>query len=429
MGALSLLLLAWLRPPGGATSAAVVAGLVALTFPVPWLTTAIWLHLPRLFVSINNTSAPARLFEFLALASAFALAVAAADDRIGRRAWRSILLLLLLAGGGIWSAREDAKIVREASSTATDAGPANAYLRPENLALPRFAYASFAAVPGYASHAHMEPLWENRLLDRATGRVLTANADAAAPRVRPDSEPETLPRLVQSGIWLATSSGHSRVYGLVPALRLDPGRRYALRLDFFHPELLGELQIRDAALFRDYLLPDSGEGMGLPPAPRAFGALPTSSNVAALQQQSPAAIEPQSLLVLLKYSAEKFEFARFWLYAYSPEDLPVRVLSWVPYRAETETAVPAWLETPRVWQRGWRAEVNGRPVATQPSPQNLVMIPIEPGANRVLLTFRPPLWLSAWFWLCLAGWAALLGRVAGQVTRLALGPAAAVPTG
>ena len=419
---LALVLLAWLRPRGGIAFAAALAAVVALTFPVPWLTARIWTHLPRLLLWINNSSPTGRLFEFLGLLAAFALALAAADDRISRRTWPTTLLLVALAGGGAWSAREVAKIVREADSTATDAGPANAYLRPENLALPRFAYASFAAVPGYASHAHMEPLWENRLLDRATGRVLTANADAAAPRVHPDREPETLPRLVRSGVLVATSADHGSVYRLTPQFRLEPGRRYALRLDFLHPETPGQLQFKHADLFRDYLLPDSGQGLGGRLEPRAFGALPTSSGVAALEQRSPVPIEAQQLLVLGKYAGERFDFARFWLFSYEPKDLPIRILSWIPYQAETETAVPAWLETPRVWQRGWQAEVNGRPAATRPSPQNLVMVPIEPGPNQVILTFHPPIWLSTWFWLGLTGWIVLLGFAALQVAQRDQGP-------
>jgi len=126
------------------------------------------------------------------------------------------------------------------------------------------------------------------------------------------------------------------------------------------------------------------------------------------------------LFIVPKYAGEQFEFARFWLFSYSDEDLPIRVRSWVPYRADTETAVPAYLETPRIWQRGWRARVNGRPVTVEASPSNLVMIPIEPGASDVRLTFSPPLWLSALFWICLAGWAILLARGAASVLQRAL---------
>jgi hypothetical protein len=419
------LFLAAFRPRGGVATVVALAVLVLLAFPVPGITTAIWSHLPGLMLSINNTSATGRLFEFLALFGVFAFAQAAADDRISRRPWLAGLMLAALLGGAAWSATQVARIFPGASASPTE--QSNAYLRPENAVLTRFSYASFAEVPAYASHAHMEPLLENRLLDRATRTVITANADAAAPRLRPDSAPETLPRLAQSGVWIAANSDRSRVYRLTPPIRLESGRSYAMRIDFFHPEIAGELQLRNADLFRDYLLPDSGEGMGLRPSPLAFGALPSSSGVAALRQSSGEPAVPQLLLVLPKYAGDRFEFARFRLYTYAPGDLPIRVVSWVPYRAEMETAIPAFLETPRIWQKGWRAAVNGRPVATEVSPQNLVMIPVEAGANSVLLTFHPPIWLAAWFWLCLAGWTVLLAWITTRVAGRAFAGASAGP--
>lgn len=426
-GGLALVLLAWLRPSGGLAFSAGLVAIVPLMFPVPGLTIPIWTHVPRLLVSVNNTSATGRLCEFLALLAVFALATAIADDRVSRRTWLAAVLLVVLGGGEGWSIAQVLRILPGVGPETAATDQANAYLRPENAALTRFAYASFASIPAYASHAHMEPVLENRLLDRDHRRVMTANADAAAPRVRADSAPETLPRLVQSGIWVATSGQHSRVYELAPGIRLEAGRHYALRLDFFHPEIAGELQIRDSHLFRDYLLPDSGAGMGLRPSPMAFGALPTSSSVADLRQQSPGPTNPRLLLVLPRYSGPPFEFARFRLYTYSPDDLPIRILSWIPYRAKTETAVPAYLETPRVWQKGWQATVNGRPVATETSPQNLVMIPLEPGSSEVVLTFHPSLWLSAWFWFCLSTWAVLLAWGATSVGRKALGLFAGAP--
>ena len=247
---------------------------------------------------------------------------------------------------------------------------------------------------------------------------MAANAEAAAPRVRPDSDPETLPRLAQSGLWVATSENHRRIYALAPLLTLAPGQRYALRLDFLQPERDGVLQITNHDIFREYLLPDSG--VGLSSTALAFGSLPTSSHVAALEQDArPLRPSPNCSSSLRPIPSEQFDFARFWLFTYDSSNLPVRVSSWIPYRAETESAVPAFLETPRIWQRGWRAEVNGHRVATRESPQHLVMVPLEPGGSEVTLTYHPPLWLGAWAWLCLAGWVGLLGWVGRGVIRRA----------
>ena len=120
---------------------------------------------------------------------------------------------------------------------------------------------------------------ENRLLDRRTLRVIAANADAAAPQVDPRSEPETLPRLAQSGPWVAVNDNHSRFYNLQPPLRLEPGQRYALRIDFLAPERAGFLQIYNDDIFREYILPDSGIGLSpQPPGSRpALSRLPRAS--------------------------------------------------------------------------------------------------------------------------------------------------------
>jgi uncharacterized membrane protein YccC len=52
------------------------------------------------------------------------------------------------------------------------------------------------------------------------------------------------------------------------------------------------------------------------------------------------------------------------------------------------------------------------------------MIPLGAGASRVVLTYRPPLWLGALFWAGLAGWAALCGWGATRVIRKAFACAA-----
>jgi hypothetical protein len=113
--------------------------------------------------------------------------------------------------------------------------------------------------------------------------------------------------------------------------------------------------------------------------------------------------------------AERFAFARYWLYTYTAADLAVRVDSWLPYRARAEVAQPAWLETPRMWIRGYRATVNSADVEVRRSPHNLVMIPLEPGHSTVALEFAAPLWLRLAFWICFGSWVALL---AGGVRRV-----------
>ncbi len=411
---LALILLAWLRPRGGLVFIGTILVVIPLTTPVPGLTNWIWAHVPGIVITITN-SPPQRLFEFWAIFIVFAFVLAMSDSRLVRRRGLEAGILLSLALGGLWSAREAAKMVGGLAPTFVGAADAAIGLRPENLQLARYAYATFAHAPGYASHGHVDPLLENRLLDASGRTVLAANADAAAPQLRADSDIANVPRLIQAGRWLATSDNHRPIYKLAPSLRLESGQAYALRLEFIHPEKEGVLQIVTPEMFREYLLPDSG--IGLAPSSLAFGALPTSSPVVSLQQGAGKAATPEARFVAPISYGEEFEFARFWLFTYDLADLPVRVSSWIPYRAETETALPAFLETPRIWQRGWEAKVNGRRVVTRESAQHLVMVPLAPGTSEVELRYRPPLWLAGWFWLAVLGWILLLGGTVRQISR------------
>ena len=414
---LALALLAWLRPRGTTAFVAALAAIAVLTVPVPKATSWVWSHAPAVVATINGVSPALRLFEFAGLLIAFALALAVADPRLDRRSGPMRLLLLFLAGAGLWSAAEAAKMARSFRTTFSPAADANVNLRPENLRLTRYVYSPFRIIPGYASHGYVDPLLENRLLDRRDLRLLASNAEAAAPPLDPDTDPARVPRLAQAGTWMATSDNGTRIYNLTDPLRLAAGQRYALRVDFLTPPRSGVLQIISADLFREYLLPDSGAGFS--DVPLAFGSLPSSSHVAALEQNSSGTVVPALRFVAPQYAGERFAFAHFWLFTYDRSNLPVRVSSWIPYRAEAETAIPAWLETPRVWQRGWQARVNGRRVEVRSSPHALAMIPLEPGTSHVELTFQVPLWLSAWFWLCAAGWSVLLLALARGVVRRA----------
>jgi hypothetical protein len=270
----------------------------------------------------------------------------------------------------------------------------------------------------------MDPLLENRLLDRATLAELAANSDRAAPPVRQPVTAGTVPRLAQAGTLLAVNQ-YRDVYALEPRLPLAPGVRHALRIEFMPGtgigELPGMLQVVEHGLFRQYVLPNSGAGVITGGAPRGFGALPSSGHVIPLESGSNQLADFGLIFIgsnSIDYKtppASRFTFARYWLYSYTAKDLPVVIDSWMPYRARTEVAQPAWLETPRMWLRGYHALVNGRDVEVTRSPNNLVMIPLESGASSVTLRYSAPWWLAAAFWLSLSSWMAVLAVAVRRV--------------
>ena len=93
--------------------------------------------------------------------------------------------------------------------------------------------------------------------------------------------------------------------------------------------------------------------------------------------------------------------------------------SLLPYQAEVRTGIRCWLETPRMWLGGYHATVNGAPAEVRRSPNNLVMIALPPGHAEVNLRYSPRWWLTAAFWLCLAGWVTVLTSGAARVVRQA----------
>jgi len=198
-GLLALGLLAWLRPRGAIAFICAVLAMIPFAFPLPGITPWIWSHLPRLVVTITNIWPMQRLFAIWGLVIVFAAAMAAADPRISATRRGILTLCALLIAGAIWSGAEAAKLIRVLRSTRTGEAAMALSFRPENVELTRYAYASFALVPEYVSHSYMDPVLENRLLDRASGALLISNSDAAAPAMGTGAGSRAASRLVQSG--------------------------------------------------------------------------------------------------------------------------------------------------------------------------------------------------------------------------------------
>ena len=178
-------------------------------------------------------------------------------------------------------------------------------------------------------------------------------------------------------------------------------------------------------MWRQYILPDSGENIQHAGPPRAFGSLPSSSHVmplaTAVDQPVAArfhfldsgAPDPHS------FPSPQFAFARYWLYTYEAGDLAVKIDSLLPYRARTAVAGAAWLETPRMWLTGYRATVNGQPAEVRRSPDNLVMIALPPGESAIALDYFAPWWLRGAFWMGLLSWCAVVLAGARRVITTA----------
>lgn len=402
--ALALLAMGFSRPRASWAFALASLLIVPFTVPVPHVTDPLWGHLPSWFVTINNVWPMQRLFLIWSSLAAFTGAIVLGSPRISGSRLGYGIVAILLACGLPWSGREAHRLVAKLMRTQTSPGNTLVMEGPNNTELGRYAYGSFELPPAYANHSYMDAWFENRLLDRSTQEPFLTNADAAAPGDGPDLGSATL---VSKGMMTAENIPNSTYYFLRPDLTLDPGKRYAIRLEFLQPGLGGTLQLTHETMFREYMLPDSGMGIGRNGPPKAFGTEPTSGRVLPLSVLGTKPAPIKALLITPRASHKDFQAARYWLYTYERSRLPIAVESWMPYTVRFNSPKAAYLESPRMWLRDWRATVNGRPVPAERSMQDLVMVPVEAGSNRVILEYRPPLLLRASFWIFLASWAAL----------------------
>jgi hypothetical protein len=399
--AVSLLLLAVTRPRAAVGFALASILVVPFTVPVPLVTDAVWARIPSWFVTINNVWPMQRLFLIWSALAAFTGAIVIGSPRVSGTFWRQALAVSILAAGLLWSATEAHKLETRVARTRSSPEQARIMEGPNNTVLGRYAFGSFQTTPGYASHGYMDSWFENRLLDSKSREPFLTNGDAAAPG---DGQGTGNSTLVSKGLLRAENITDSTSYFLRPNLTLDPGKRYALRLEFFDPETQGVLQLMQDTMFREYLLPDSGAGIGRSGPPRSFGTEATSGRVLSLSVLGKKPVPLTDILITPRPNHKDFTAGRFWLYTYERNRLPITVESWIPYRVRFTAPRAAFLESPRMWLKDWRATVNGIPVLAEPSPEGLVMVPVKAGPNTVTLDYIPPVFVRAAFWVLFCSW-------------------------
>jgi hypothetical protein len=80
-----------------------------------------------------------------------------------------------------------------------------------------------------------------------------------------------------------------------------------------------------------------------------------------------------------------------------------------PYKITVQTKTDSWLETPKIFLPGYDAEINGRRVPVERSPDGLVMIAVPAGQHQVSLNYVASPALRAGFWIMiLSGFSLIL---------------------
>jgi len=378
---------------------------LCLFLPIPGFTHAFWTHMRGTVMQATNIWPMQRLVPIWAFLVVFAFAaghagnLAAPSRRWFWRLW-GVAFCLSLA----WSGREATRFLHRAYITTEQGTQTHTIQSKHNVLLTRYCFVSFAYTPAYYSHGYMDPVLEHRLL-RPDLSPLLSNAESAVrrgPRPAPDPDGSAL---LSAGTWRAVNDNNTDYYNLSPRLELPPHRHLALRLEPLEPGQPGWLQVLGQDVFREYILPDSGAGVDRRQPPRTFGTLPTSSRVISLYTRDKKEV-PSYINIAPGRSAGRidFDFARYELWSFTAADLPIEVKSWVPYRVIVNSPEPALLETPRLWQGGYRARVNGRTVPVERSPDNLAMFPVPAGHSDVTIKFVPTLGLELLYWACLLAW-------------------------
>lgn len=372
-----------IRHPGPWALLAVPLGLQLLLLPVPWMSNTLWSLLPGFLVNPTGTWPMQRLYVIIAISGTCAAGFLLGEDRSRRP---SPVITLGLLTGLLWSMAATIPLLRAKEEQQRKIAHTTDWTRPENLVLTRYAYLVFNRQPAYYSHGYVDPLYEQRLLSPGTGKQIGGNPDAILAGARVLAEGALTAEIVNPG----------DPWQITPRFQLAPGKRYALDLRFHQGAEPGVLLLDGRGLNRINALPTYGGSS-------AFGSGPDSSPLLPLHTSGHEPVE-----VRLQFVAESTgrgkDYSRFGTYRWlevDPAALPVRVTGWIPYQAEVEAPAAAWLETPRMFQPGYRAAVNGKVVTPVKSSEGLVAVPVPAGRSSVVLAYEAPTLLRLSYWTSL----------------------------
>ena len=422
-GALACGLVGLAMFPGRRPAAGLLAGILILLgfiVPAPWLFNALWHALPQTIVDVTHSWPMQRFYALLAaLAACFAYATLAPGSM--RRPWLGWVFFPMLVFASVWSVRQVIRFPRHGEASSTAPFVADQQLLPQNRILTRYSFNPFPRIPSYYSHGFIDPEMELRLLSADEHEVIDSNRAGLF-------RPETIVRRMEGRFAVSRGNPASPILEMQPALRLEPGRRYALTFGFEHPEFAGALRLIGTRMSRMYWLPDSGYGMKLSGPSRTFGTGPDQTQTITVWTDG-----DQAEFIRLQFifsgppPVETPGFARYTLDEYDRKQLPIVVESWDPFRARVRSSGDTWLETPRLFMPGYVAKIDGQAVKASASREGLLRMPIRSGEHRIELSYAGPLLLRAAYYTSLAAFAAVLtivGRTLWVRRRL---PAGAAP--
>jgi hypothetical protein len=388
-----------IRGPGIA-ALTVAAGIVVLLYPFPVIQERLWTLVPAFVLNITGNHVAGRLY--LVLASACLVSGAILIRSASSRAYRVALMALLIGAG--WSVLEADDFSPSEWDFRNPTGPdtSDAMMRTENVMVTRFAHIIFRKVPTNYSDGVVAPELEYRLLRNGDFSILVDGKGAAAKESRTLGVYDFVPA-EDGSPWLEIRERFA----------LSPSSRYMLSLevDSASVPVTGVLQVKGSSTLREYLLPAMG-------GDRSFGLGGMHSPYLPIWTSVPGGETIQVRFIPQGMTVEQADhFARVRFGEYDPEKMPVEVSNWMPYQARVRANEACWFETPRDYQVGYVATVDGIATATRKSPDGLVMVPVPQGSSEVVVRFVAPLGLRMLFLLSVLSIAGLLACLAaGKVT-------------
>lgn len=395
----------WRTASTSARSLLVWSGVfLLLLLPWPWLNLAAWHTVPAFVRDTTGNWAMNRLYLLGAACMITAGALLLPRwgfgvDRSPRFKQWAVIALVLATG---WSLFEVRKFAFGSTMRSHTRERSDAMLAPENILLTRFAYLIFPRLPLHFSHGVMDPQLLHRVLAADRQAVLADNQQIARNLAQPVATVPLLGHATGEAVYEATTS-----------VTLSPGRRYLADFAFvLPPSEPVVLQVFGQRLHREYALPEYGEA-------RSFGRGGAHTNTLSLFT---SATQPESVRFRLIPSsgippADGALGATMQLLEYDQQQLPVHVVSWIPYRSSVTSPSPGWLETPRMYQDGYKATVNGTLAEVRKSADGLVAIALPAGDSEVTLAWQAPAGLLTLFWTSLSGILCWFCWTAWQVVR------------
>jgi hypothetical protein len=383
--------------------------LVLLLTPIPWLNLTLWNLMPSTLRNVTSNWAMNRLYLILAglLTYSGALALRAS---LGAKTLRRSTYYPIVALFCCWSLSEAAKFGKDGPGFWTRTN-SSSELRPENSMITSFAYLMFPKPPDYFSHGVTDPQLENRLLSKSALQLEVSNSRSVAAAATNGVRAHFTENLE----FVPAPAGEEKSLVTNHSIVLVPGRRYLAEFSFSAPEKAsGILEITGKNFFRNYAIPEYGGS-------RSFGVGADHSNLMPLWTSGNAS---ETIAFRLRRDPEPEDvndllpFGSLRLIEYDPEMLPIKVESWIPYRARVTSTDSAWLETPRMYQKAYLARVDGNPSEIRKSPNGLAMIAVPAGTSHVELDLRTPIALQGVFWM---SFLTIIGLIGLAVWRFVFG--------